>query len=70
MRHDSSIKCYRRQTYEDPSAISIALSCWECRGENLVDLLADDSHEMSSKRTAQFDFVTLHAADLELHLIY
>ena len=59
---------HRRQTYEDPSAISVALSCWECRGENLVDLLADNSYEMSSKRTAQFDFVTLHAADLRAAL--
>ena len=24
---------HRRQTYEDPSAISVALSCWECRGK-------------------------------------
>ena len=56
---------HRRQTYEDPTAITLALSCWECRGEELVDLLADqDSYKMPSKHATQFDFITLHAADL------
>ena len=56
---------HRRQTYEDPTAITLALSCWECRGEELVDLLAEqDSYKVPSKNATQFDFVTLHAADL------
>ena len=58
---------HRRQTYEDPTAISIALSAWEIRGNQLIDLLSSDNKPpISSKNHSQFDFSTIHTPDLKV----
>ena len=58
---------HRRHTYEDPTAISIALSAWEVRGNELVDLLSSNNKpSVATKSQAQFDFRTIHTPDLRI----
>ena len=57
---------YRRDLFEDPSAISVGISAWELRGENLVDLLsATTETETISKKSSQFNFSTILCPDLK-----